>query len=311
MCPPFRRPQVKWFIHEEESTLYEFEYAAPSSVDDAVSILAENGDDARILAGGTDIIAQLKENRRRLKFVVDIKKIPEANELRYDASSGLHMGAGVACYRTYEDPEIHAVYPCLTDATQLIGSIQIQGRATVVGNLCNSSPAADGIPALIALSAVANIVGPKGTRDVAVEDFCTAPGRNILEKGEFVVSIHIPAPAKHSGGFSLRFIPRNEMDIAVANAAVYVVLSDDHKFFVSARLAVGAVAPTPLFLEEVCKLLAGKEVTDEIIEEAAGIAREAANPITDMRGTIEQRIHLAGVLSRRAIKGAIERTKGS
>lgn len=291
--------------------MYEFEYSAPSSVDDAVSILAENGDDARILAGGTDIIAQLKENRRRLKVLVDIKKIPEANELSFDPSYGLHMGAGVPCYRTYEDPTIHGVYPCLTDATQLIGSIQIQGRATVAGNLCNSSPAADCIPALIVLGAVAKIVGPNGTREVAAEDFCTAPGRNVMESSEFVVSIHIPAPAKHSGGFSLRFIPRNEMDIAVVNAAAYVVLSDDHKSFVSARISVGAAAPTPLYLTAVGDLLEGKQITDEIIEEAAGIAREAANPITDMRGTIEQRIHLAGVLTRRAINGAIERAKGS
>lgn len=291
--------------------MYEFEYAAPSSVDDAVSILAENGDDARILAGGTDIIAQLKENRRRLKVLVDVKKIDEANELSYDPSSGLHMGAAVPCARTYEDEAIHAAFPCLTDATQLIGSIQIQSRATVAGNLCNSSPAADTIPALIALSATAKIAGPNGTREVAVEDFCTAPGRNVLEKGEFVVSIHIPAPAPNSGGHSLRFIPRNEMDIAVANAAAYVVLSDDHKSFVSARLSVGAVAPTPLFLKEAGDLLAGKEVTDEVIEEAAGIARDAAKPISDMRGTVEQRIHLAGVLSRRAIKGAVERAKGS
>lgn len=291
--------------------MYEFEYAAPSSVDDAVSILAENGDDARILAGGTDIIAQLKENRRRLKVLVDVKKIPEANEMTYDASAGLHLGAAVPCYKTYETPEVHAAYPCLTDATQLIGSIQIQSRATVAGNLCNSSPAADVIPALIALGATARIAGPNGTREVAAEDFCTAPGRNVLENGEFVVSIHFPAPEANSGGFSLRFIPRNEMDIAVANAAAYVVLSDDKKSFVSARLAVGAVAPTPLYLKEAGDLLAGKEISDEIIEEAAGIAREAANPITDMRGTVEQRIHLAGVLSRRAIKGAIERAKGS
>lgn len=291
--------------------MYEFEYAAPSSVDNAVSILAENGEDARILAGGTDIIAQLKENGRRLKVLVDIKKIPEANELKYDPSSGLHMGAAVPCYRTYEDEAIHAAYPCLTDVTQLIGSIQIQSRATVAGNLCNSSPAADGIPALIALGATATLVGPNGTRDVAAEDFCTAPGQNVMKNDEFVISIHIPPPVANSGGFFLRFIPRNEMDIAVTNAAVYVVLSDDHKSFVSARLAVGAVAPTPLYLKEAGDLLAGKEISDEIIEEAAGIARKAANPITDMRGTIEQRIHLAGVLSRRAIKGAIERAKGS
>ena len=291
--------------------MYEFEYAAPSSVDDAVSILAENGDDAGILAGGTDIIVHLKENRRRLKVVVDVKKIPETNVLSFDPNSGLHLGAAVPCYKTYEDAAIHDAYPCLTDATQLIGSVQVQSRATVAGNLCNASPAADGIPALIALGATARIVGPNGTREVAAEDFCTGPGQNVLGKGEFVVSIHFPAPAPNSGGYSHRFIPRNEMVIAVANAAVYLVLSDDHNAFVSARAAAGAVAPTPLYLRDIGNLLAGKEITDEIIEEAALIAREAANPITDMRGTMEQRIHLAGVLTRRAIQGAIDRAKGS
>jgi carbon-monoxide dehydrogenase medium subunit len=291
--------------------LHAFDYAAPQSVDEAISLLSSNGGSARVLAGGTDLIPQLKEGRRQIKLMVDIKKIPDTTALSYDAQEGLHLGSAVPCCAVYEFDAVKENYPALVDSTSLIGSIQIQSRATVAGNLCNSSPAADGIPALIALGAVAHIVGPKGTREVAAEDFCTGPGRNVLKKGEFVISIHIPAPDKHSGGFSLRFIPRNEMDIAVANAAAYVVLSKDHKSFVSARLAVGAVAPTPLYLKEVGKLLAGQKITDEIIEEAAGIARKAAKPITDMRGTIEQRIHLAGVLSRRAIKGAIERAKGS
>lgn len=288
--------------------MYEFEYAAPTTVDEAVSLLAENGDDARIFAGGTDIIAQLKENRR-LKVLVDVKKIPEATQLSYDPSGGLDVGAGVACCETYEDAEIAAAYPGLTDATSLVGSIQIQGRATMAGNLCNSSPAADTIPAMIALGGVARIVGPNGQRDVVVEKFCTGPGQNVLEKGEFVLSIHLPPPASNSGAFFLRFIPRNEMDIAVANAAASVVLNDAKTHFESARLAVGAVAPIPLFLEEAGNAIAGQEISDEAIEKAAEVARNAANPITDMRGTIEQRVHLAGVLSRRALHGAVARAK--
>ncbi len=290
--------------------MYDFEYATPTTVDEAVSILAEHGDDARILAGGTDIIAQLKENRR-VKVLVDVKKIQAAKTLSYDPSSGLNVGAAVACCETYETEEIAAAYPGLTDAMTLIGSIQIQSRATITGNLCNSSPAADTIPAMIALSGVAKIVGPNGEREVAVESFCTGPGQNVLEKGEFVLSIHFPAPAPNSGGFFLRFIPRNEMDIAVANAAAHVVLNGAKTHFESARLAVGAVAPTPLFIEEAGDLLSGKEISDDIIQEAADLAKGRANPITDMRGTVEQRTHLAGVLSKRAINGAVQRAKES
>ena len=290
--------------------MYDFEYATPTTVDEAVSILAENGDDARILAGGTDIIAQLKENRR-VKVLVDVKKIQEAKTLSYDPAGGLSVGAAVPCCETYEAEEIAAAYPGLTDAMTLIGSIQIQSRATIIGNLCNSSPAADTIPVMIALGGIAKIVGPNGEREVAVEAFCTGPGQNVLEKGEFVLSIHFPAPAPNSGGFFLRFIPRNEMDIAVANAGVYVVLNGAKTHFESARLAIGAVAPTPLFITEAGDLLAGKEISDDIIQEAADLAKGKANPITDMRGTVEQRIHLAGVLSKRAIHGAVQRAKES
>ncbi len=290
--------------------MYDFEYATPTTVDEVVSILAENGDDARILAGGTDIIAQLKENRR-VKVLVDVKKIPEAKTLSYDPGNGLDVGAAVPCCETYETENIAAAYPGLMDATTLIGSIQIQNRATMTGNLCNSSPAADTIPVMIALGGVARIVGPNGEREVAVEAFCTGPGQNVLQNGEFVLSIHFPAPAPNSGGFFLRFIPRNEMDIAVANAGAYVVLNDAKTHFESGRLAVGAVAPTPLFIEEAGTLLAGQEVSDEIIEEAADLAKKQANPITDMRGTVEQRIHLSGVLSKRALHGAVQRAKES
>lgn len=290
--------------------MYDFEYATPTTVDEAVSILAENGEDARILAGGTDIIAQLKENRR-VKVLVDVKKIQETTALSYDSAAGLSVGAAVPCCETYETEEIAAAYPGLTDAMTLIGSIQIQSRATITGNLCNSSPAADSIPAMMALGAVAKIVGPNGEREVAVDSFCTGPGQNVLENGEFVLSVHFPAPAANSGGFFLRFIPRNEMDIAVANAAAYVVLNDAKTHFESARLAVGAVAPTPLLIEEAGSLLAGKEIDDDIIQQAADLAKGQANPITDMRGTVEQRIHLAGVLSKRAINGAVQRAKES
>ena len=291
--------------------MHAFDYAAPQTVDAAVALLSEHGDQARLLAGGSDIIAQLKEGRRQLKVLVDIKKIPEANELSYDSANGLVLGAGVSCCRIYEDDEISAAYPALVDSASLIGAIQIQGRATIGGNLCNASPAADSIPTLIALGAVAHIVGPGGGREVAAESFCTGPGQSVLESNEFLISLHIPAPKANSGAMFLRLIPRNEMDIAVTNAAAAVVIDQSGDYFESARIAVGAVAPIPLFLPEAGDALAGNEVSDEVIERAASIARESSRPITDMRGTVEQRTHLAGVLTRRAIQGAVERAKAS
>lgn len=289
--------------------MYAFDYVAPQSVDEAVAVLSENGSDARMLAGGSDIIAQLKEGRRQVKVLVDVKKIPAANELAFDARQGLTIGAGVSCCDIYENEHVASNYPALVDSTELIGSIQIQGRATIGGNLCNASPAADTIPTLIVLGATARIAGPSGEREVAVEDFCTAPGQTVLQDGEFLVSVHFPPPATNSGAFFLRFIPRNEMDIAVVNAAASVVLNAGKNAFESARIAVGAVAPIPLYLSAAGAALAGSEVSDQSIEMAAEIARQSARPITDMRGTIEQRVHLAGVLTRRAVCGAVERAR--
>ena len=289
--------------------MYAFDYVAPQSVDEAVAVLSENGSDARMLAGGSDIIAQLKEGRRQVRVLVDVKKIPAANELAFDARHGLTIGAGVSCCDIYENEHVASNYPALVDSTELIGSIQIQGRATIGGNLCNASPAADTIPTLIVLGATARIAGPEGEREVAVEDFCTAPGQTVLQDGEFLVSVHFPPPAANSGAYFLRFIPRNEMDIAVVNAAASVVLNANKNAFESARIAVGAVAPIPLYLPAAGAALAGSEVSEQSIEMAAEIARQSARPITDMRGTIEQRVHLAGVLTRRAVCGAVERAR--
>lgn len=289
--------------------MHAFDYVAPQTVDEAVAVLSENGSDARMLAGGSDIIAQLKEGRRQVKVLVDVKKISAANELAFDPREGLTIGAGVSCCDIYENEDVASNYPALVDSTELIGSIQIQGRATIGGNLCNASPAADTIPTLIVLGATARIAGPEGEREIAVEDFCTAPGQTVLQDGEFLVSLHFPPPAANSGAYFLRFIPRNEMDIAVVNAAASVVLNAEKNAFESARIAVGAVAPVPLYLPAAGAALAGSEVSDQSIEVAAEVARQSARPITDMRGTIEQRVHLAGVLTRRAVCGAVERAR--
>ncbi|MXY98421.1 MAG: xanthine dehydrogenase family protein subunit M [Gemmatimonadetes bacterium] len=289
--------------------MHAFDYATPESVADAVVMLSDQGKNACVLAGGTDLIVQLRENRRRTDLVVDVKRIAELNALSYDAATGLTIGAAVPCYRIYGDAEIAAAYPGLMDAARLVGGTGIQGRASLGGNLCNASPAGDTIPPMIVLSGEAEIAGPNGTRKVAVEDFCTAPGRTVLGDGEFLVALHFPAPAPNSGAFYRRFIPRNEMDIAVVGVGASVVLSEDRSSFASARIAVGAVAPTPLFVREAGDALAGQPVSEETIRRAADLARDAARPISDMRGTAEYRKHLTSVLTRRVVEGAVQRAK--
>lgn len=286
------------------------EYAAPSSVAEAVQILQQGGGKARALAGGTDLIVQTREFRRDVSVMVDIKNIPEATELTFNQDTGLRVGAATACYRIYEDETVQRLYPALVDSASLIGGIQIQSRASLGGNLCNSSPAADSIPTLIALGAVAHIAGPAGEREVPVEQFCTGPGRNVLEDGEMLLYLQFPTPAPRSGAFYLRFIPRNEMDIAVANCGVSLELDSDGRTISSARIAAGAVAPVPLLIDEAGRALVGAIATDQTTwEPALAAVRNAARPITDMRGSIAQRRHLVGVLAKRAIEGAVERAQ--
>ncbi len=271
--------------------------------------MAEKGPKARALAGGTDILVQLRARRFVIDRLVDVKKIPEVNELSFSRTKGLTVGAAVPCYRIYEDQMVIKNYPALIDSASLIGGIQIQGRASIGGNLCNAAPSADAIPALIVLGATCLVAGPKGRRTVPVEEFCTAPGRTVLKDGELLVSITLPPPKPRSGAHYLRFIPRNEMDIAVAGVGVSVVL--DNGKVKEARIALASVAPTPVYAREASQLLVGKEPSEAAIAQAAEAAKRAAKPINDMRGTIEHRIHLVGVLTQRALRKAVARAKGS
>jgi carbon-monoxide dehydrogenase medium subunit len=288
-----------------------FEYAAPRTLAEAVTLLAKHGGQARPLAGGTDIIVQVRENRRDLDCLVDVKHIPETNELSYDPQRGLRLGAAVPCCRIYEHAAIAKAYPGLIDAVSLVGGIQIQSRASVGGNLCNASPAADTVPTLIAHEAKCLIAGPNGTREAPVEQFCIAPGRTILQPGEFLVSLWLPAPRPRSAGAYLRFIPRNEMDIAVVGVGVRVSLDEAKTRCVDARIALAAVAPTPLFVPEAGAALTNGSVNDASLERAAAVAQAAARPISDMRGTADYRRHLVGVLTKRALRIAFDRAKES
>ena len=284
-------------------------YAAPGSVEAAAAILAEHGARARMLAGGTDLIVQIREWLRDVDVVVDAKHIPELMDIGFADDGAMTLGAATPCYRIYGDERVARTYPGLIDAVSMIGGTAIQGRASVGGNLCNSGPAGDSIPPLIVYSAMCNIAGPDGRRSVAAEDFCTAPGRNVLGAGELLVSLTFPAQASGSGAHYLRFIPRNEMDIAVVGAGAHVRLDGDG-IVEAARISVGAVAPTPLLVEEAGEALAGRQADEAGYELAAAASRKAATPIDDMRGTVEYRKHMTGVLTVRALRGAVMRAKG-
>lgn len=287
--------------------MHELHYEAPTSLDQAVSLLATAGDDGRLLAGGTDLIIQMRAGVRQPGQVIDAKKIPELQTLSYDAQSGLRLGAALACCEIIDNPTVRQHYPGLVEAAGLIGSDQILARASVGGNVCNGSPAADTTPALIALGATCQIAGPKGTREVAVEDFVTAPGQTVLAADELLVEFRIPAPPAKAADCYQRFIPRNEMDIAVVGVGSCVALDGDTCS--AARIGLGAVAARPLLAEEAGAALVGKPLDDAAIDTAAKLAQAAASPISDMRGTAEFRTHLVGVLTRRTLKEAAARAR--
>ena len=284
-------------------------YVRASAVEEAIRLLADGGPTARVLAGGTDVIVQARERTQEIDLFVDVKHIPETMAISYSPADGLSIGAAVPCHRIYGDEAVQQHYPALVETTTIIGGTAIQGRASLGGNLCNSSPAADTIPAMIVLEGVAQIAGPGGERTATVDEFCTAPGQNVLEPGEFVVSIRFPAPAPGSGAAWQRFIPRNEMDIAVVNAASQIRI--DNGVVGWAKVSIGAVAPTPLLVTAAAEALVGRPLSDETVAAAAAASRAAATPIDDMRGSVKQRKHLSAVFTERTLRSAAERAEGA
>jgi len=283
-------------------------YAGPTTVDDAIGVLAEHTGRARMLAGGTDLIVQVREGLRDWDVFVDAKRIPELMGIASGGDGSLTLGAAVPCAAVYADPRITRTLPALADSASIIGGTAIQSRASIGGNLCNSGPAADSAPALIAHGARCDIAGPAGPRAVPAERFCAAPGQNVLGPGELLVSLTFPVSPPGSGAAYARFIPRGEMDIAVVGAAASVTL--DGGRIVAARIALGAVAPTPLFVPEAGAAIVGRAPDEETYAFAAAAARDAARPISDMRGTAEHRRHLVGVLVTRVLRRAVERSRG-
>jgi carbon-monoxide dehydrogenase medium subunit len=280
-------------------------FEAPRSVDEAVATLAKHGAAARVLAGGTDLLVQMRSGARSPAVVVDVKRIPELTAISQDAK-GATIGAAVCGDALSERADLAALWPGLFEAAALIGSKQVQGRASIGGNLCNSSPAADTVPALIANEALCIVAGPRGRREVPAEQFNTGPGKNVLAPDELLVALFVPRPAPRTSDAYLRLIPRTEMDIAVVGAGVRVTLAADGTCS-AARVVLGAVGPTAFLVPEAGAALVGKKVDDASLAAAAAAASAAARPIDDKRGTIAYRKHVAGVLTRRAARIAADR----
>lgn len=282
-------------------------YEAPDTLDAAVTLLHGEVGLARPLAGGTDLLVQLRSGVVEPDLVVDLKRIPEMREIAA-VDGGFRVGAAVSGAELGEHPELKASWPGVVEATELIGSTQIQGRASLGGNLCNASPAADSVPAMIAACATVTVAGPQGRREVAVEEIVAGPGQTSLTKGEIVVAVNLPARPAHSGDAYLRFIPRTEMDIAVVGAGVSLSL-DDAGLCTHARVALGAVAATPVLVPEAADALIGTAVDEDALTKMAEAASAACRPIDDKRGTKAYRIKVAGVMARRAAEIALERAR--
>ena len=277
-------------------------YEAPTRIDDAVRLLQAGG---HVLAGGTDLLVQMRTGRAHPAAIVDVKRIPECTVLRLGADT-LEIGAALSTAALREHAELGSLFPGLLEAAELIGSEQIQGRSTLGGNLCNGSPAADSVPALVALDARCRIHGPDGERSVPVEQFVTGPGQTVLQAGELLVAFEIARPAPRSADAYLRLIPRTEMDIAVVGAGAQVAL-DANGRCTTARVAIGAVAPTVRRVAAAERALVGQAIDAAVLATVAEAASDAADPIDDTRGTVAYRRRVAGVLARRAVARAAER----
>ena len=285
-------------------------FEKPESVDEVISLLQGSSGDARILAGGTDLLVQLRAQMIDPSIIIDIKDIEETRSLSKNSDGSYTIGAAVAGAEAGDRDDITADWPGLVEGWELIGSTQIQGRASLGGNLCNASPAGDSVPAMIAAGMTANIAGPGGRRTIPVEEVTAGPGKTTLEKGEFIVSFNLPARPKNGGDAYLRLIPRTEMDIAVVGCGAALVL-DKSGAVESAKISLGAVAATVLVVDDAAKAIIGTMLDQEAMAALDAACQAACRPIDDKRGTIEYRTKIAGVLGRRAVTIAAERARNN
>lgn len=283
-----------------------FDYYAPTSLNEALGLLAEQGGRARALAGGTDLLLKMRAGRLVPGCLINIKRLPELRGLSYDATQGLRLGALTTVAEIMASPDVCSRYPALAHAAATMASVQIRNLATVGGNLCNAAPSADLAPPLIALGAQAHIAGPRGERSVALEDFFTGPGQTVLADDELLIRVTVPPPEAGLAAVYLKHTPREAMDIAIVGVAAAVAWSDG--VCASARIVLGAVAPTPLVAQEAGEALIGRPLEEEYIAEAARRAAQAARPIDDVRASAWYRREMVGVLVRRALRGVAAST---
>ncbi len=281
------------------------QYFKPQTAAEAADILAKSAGKARILAGGTDLLVQLKSGMIEPEMIVDIKHLDGMHDITQE-NGGYRIGAAVPGIKLGQHKGVVALWPGVVEACELIGSTQVQGRCTMVGNLCNGSPAADSVPAMVAANAVVRITGPEGTRDCPAFDIPTSPGKISLMPGEFITSVYLPARPKHASDAYLRFIPRTEMDIAVASAGVNLELAEDGTIR-AARVVLGAVGPKVMLVEDAASAIIGSKLDDAAIDALTAACRAAASPIDDKRGTVEFRTQVVGVLAKRAAHIAMQR----
>ena len=284
------------------------QYLAAKTIDEAVLAHNQANGSARFLAGGTDLLVQIKSGIKKPDLVIDVKKIVELNSIDEVSENEFVIGASVSGANLNRNKKFASLWPGVLEAFRLIGSEQIQGRASLGGNLCNGSPAGDSVPALIAAGCLAVIAGPDGRKELPIEEFHTGPGRTILNNGEMLVSLKFPKREKNSADAYLRMTPRTEMDIAVVGCGVNITLEND--ICTSARVSLGAVAPTPLLIKEASEIMTGTNLNDEVLEKVSKLCMDSCNPINDKRGTIEYRTKVAGVLFKRTTLIAIDRIKG-
>ena len=284
-------------------------YMAPTTLEEAIAAFAAAGSAGRILAGGTDLLVQMRSGMVKPGLIVDIKKIAEMTEIADAADGGFRIGAAVSGAELAEHARFKKVWPGVLEAVNLIGSKQVQGRASAGGNLCNASPAGDSVPALIAAGAVVTVQGPNGRRELAVEKVPAGPGRTNLAPGEILVSFKLPPRPVGSGDAYLRMIPRTEMDIAVVGCGVSLTLKNG--ICTAARVGLGAVAPIVLLVEAAATALSGSKLDVAALEAAANACRAACRPIDDKRGTIAYRTKIAGVLLKRTATIAAKRAQGN
>ena len=284
------------------------QFISAKTIDEAVEAHNQANGSARFLAGGTDLLVQIRSGIKKPNIVIDLKKIVELNTIKEITNNEFVIGASVSGANLNRNKKFALLWPGVLEAFRLIGSEQIQGRASLGGNLCNGSPAGDSVPALIAAGCIAVIAGPDGRKELPIEEFHVGPGRTILNNGEMLVSLKFPKRANNSADAYLRMTPRTEMDIAVVGCGVNITLEND--ICTKARVSLGAVAPTPLLIKEASEIMIGTNLNDEVLEKVSKLCMGSCNPIDDKRGTVEYRTKVAGVLFKRTTLIAIDRIKG-